>query len=538
MTLIAGAFLLDATRTIPAHLTAALSQHVARAPNPETSVRTLSSARCFAIKVDIGAYQEPALSESPDGSFSAMMGDALICSGNARLPRARQLALLEAACDVGNDEVFAQARGTYSFVRFDASHAKLSLVSDAIGARPLYYCIQAGLLLFSSALRILESVPSIHRSICLFGLAEQAVFGYPLAERTPYNEIFLLREGDVLTCDASGVRTRSYLNWTTGSDLDGVSYDRAVDNLASCFKEAVNLRAGSDQETRAFLSGGLDSRSIVSALVERGSKVTAFNFSFARTQDHVFAKAFARDAGSSCTFHWVPRDASMTAPHWSLMMADALKDAPQQLDHPRLIWSGDGGSVGLGHVYIDEDVIELLSRDQRSQGISRFLASNKFALPLPLFNSKSRRRLSNSLSDAISKEFDRYPHADRGRQLFLFLLLNSNRRHMHRHFEDIDLHKLEFHLPFYDAALMRMVCAFPSAAGIKHRLYMDFFQRLPAFAGQSPWQTYPGHLPCPITTSTRLRRPMDDRGDRCKSPNEMDKERACAIQIELGARLS
>ena len=152
MTLIAGAFLIDATQTIPPHLTAALTQHIARAPNPETSVHALSSARCFAIKVDVGAYREPALSESLDGSFSAMMGDALICGDNARLTRASQLALLETACDVGDDEVFAQARGTYSFVRFDASNARVTLVSDAIGARPLYYCIQDGLFLFSSAL--------------------------------------------------------------------------------------------------------------------------------------------------------------------------------------------------------------------------------------------------------------------------------------------------------------------------------------------------------------------------------------------------
>src|SRR5262245_13665543 len=85
MTVIAGAFSTDVGQAIPASLKAALSQHVSRDSDPETSVHALSSPRCFAIKVDVGAYGEPALIEEPNGSFSALMGDALICDGDRRL---------------------------------------------------------------------------------------------------------------------------------------------------------------------------------------------------------------------------------------------------------------------------------------------------------------------------------------------------------------------------------------------------------------------------------------------------------------------
>jgi hypothetical protein len=95
-------------------------------------------------------------------------------------------------------------------------------------------------------------------------------------------------------------------------------------------------------------------------------------------------------------------------------------------------------------------------------------------------------------------EMNRYGRRDGGRRLYLFLLFNDQRRHMFKHFETIDQHGLEFHLPFFDADFLRVVGDTPAQWGVLHNLYGLWFNHLSPSSRSTPWQTYPGHRPCPI----------------------------------------
>jgi len=152
----------------------------------------------------------------------------------------------------------------------------------------------------------------------------------------------------------------------------------------------------------------------------------------------------------------------------------------------------------LGHVYMDERMLDLGESGDTDAAIRYFLDWNRIGLPQGILSAKARQELPSLLQKNVRDEFDRYPVPDFGRRIYLFLLFNDQRRHLFKHFESIDQHGLELLTPFYDSEVLELVAATPSRWGILHRLYAQFFEHLPSFARQTPWQTYPGHVPCPL----------------------------------------
>jgi hypothetical protein len=87
---------------------------------------------------------------------------------------------------------------------------------------------------------------------------------------------------------------------------------------------------------------------------------------------------------------------------------------------------------------------------------------------------------------------------DAGRNFYLFLMRNDQRRKLTSHFENIDLHRLEFQLPFFDGRFLSAVIALPLDWCLRHRFYLKWLTLFPSSVTTVPWQAYPGHEPCPL----------------------------------------
>ena len=92
-----------------------------------------------------------------------------------------------------------------------------------------------------------------------------------------------------------------------------------------------------------------------------------------------------------------------------------------------------------------------------------------------------------------------------GRTPYLFLLFNDQRRHMAKHFEQIDLHRFEFLMPFYDADFLETVVRSPVEPFLLHAIYHRWLAGMSPAAVTVPWQTYPDHVPCPVSSDGALR---------------------------------
>jgi hypothetical protein len=168
--------------------------------------------------------------------------------------------------------------------------------------------------------------------------------------------------------------------------------------------------------------------------------------------------------------------------------------------------------VGLGFVGVYASVIELLRAGRRDEAVDRYCVEHEISLPGRVFRRTVGRDLRDMLRVGLREAFDEARAEDEpGRDLYRFRMQHDQRRHLVLHFEDVDLHRLEFHLPFYDADLITLVASAPADYGVGHRLYSAALPYFPQVVSAVAWQTYPGHEPCPIPLPVDA---IDQWGDR------------------------
>ncbi len=459
----------------------------------ETGALNSSSIRHDGTTLTIVAG-EPFLTRLPDGS-----------------DRSGDITRLHDAWNVGDYSLGTQTLGTFAGLHYDDRTQELSLIADKLGVRPTYFAITNDLILFGNALRMLEALPSLKKTVDLRGAIETLALGYPLADRTPYQDIFTIRDGEVVTFLDRTVRRTHYWRITQIQERSE-PLDVAGRHVHELFSQAVRRRSGNDKRAITFLSGGLDSRCMVAEVLARGVELHSFNFADDGTKDQILGDAFAKAAGTIHSRTPRPRDPV----HWSLTMAERWAASPNKqrlpVDRPGMVWSGDGGSVGLGFVGVYASVIALLREGRREEAIARYCTEHEISLPLRVFRRSVASEVRNVLRDGLREAFDEARSGgESGRDLYCFRMQHDQRRHLTLHFEDVDLHRMEFHLPFYDADLIEHVAAMPADYGVGHRLYSAALPYFPSVINAVAWQTYPGHDPCPIPLPAEA---IDQWGDR------------------------
>ncbi len=510
MTLVAGVFDRHG-RPIAESTCAALRRLITR--NPGDAISVFSDGRSFFVKVDLGALGEPAARVDPNGALTLLTGEPLLSldNGESRHSRAEDLALLHERALRGDWSLLRQAAGTFAAVHYNPVTGSLSLVADKLGVRPLYYWMDENIFVFASALRVFEELAEVPQKMDVRAVTEIVGLGVPLGNRTPYANIFSLTAAEIVEVKEAGISHRQYWRWDE-IETSGDAEPERLREVYDRFQAGVARRTRNDRSTVAYLSGGLDSRCVVSALAQRGTSVHTFNFARPGTQDYVFGNEFAQEAA---TIHeTVPKDAGDSTPDYSTMMAKAWSASGNRHEfppeRPHLVWSGEGGSVLLGHVHISEEIVKLMRAGKIDDAIEEYLRREQAYVPAKLFKPQIVEVLRDTIKQGIREELNDLRTDDPGRAFYLFLMQNDQRRKLARHFENIDQHRLEFQLPFFDSAFLSSVIATPIDLCLRHRLYVKWLSHFPAAVTAVPWQSYPTHEPCPIAVPAKLSRQWDE----------------------------
>ncbi|HEX3867761.1 MAG TPA: asparagine synthase-related protein, partial [Gemmatimonadaceae bacterium] len=489
MSFFAGVYCRRVGDTVPDSLVHGLESTLSRHSGEQTEF--FRDDRFFLIKADVGAFCGKSFRVDELG-ICALAGEPLLTRpGEGYRGRSADLESLHADWNEHSWQRLTTARGVFSAAHYQRKTGALTLLTDKLGIRPLYYSLGERHVIFASAFRIMEQLEEVPKIMDLPGVIEINSFGFPLADRTALASVRLLGQAEILRVMGNESEHRVYWKWQ-----DVAASDRPLEELADDayrqFNDAVALRARGDTVTSAFLSGGLDSRAIVTALRNRGMSVHSFNFSLPRAQDKVFAARFAEQADTTHTE--VPR--KLGRPQWTMMMSDAIArtgdEQLQSAEHPRVIWSGDGGSVVLGHVYLSRAIVDVARRGDRTALID--LLARSWASQTPRWLLKAHiADAASTVRRGIDEELAARRCEDIGRCLHLFLLANDQRRHLTEHFETMDLHRLEFQLPFFDSDFIAAVLRVPVDECVGHKFYMRWAKRFPAVFYSVPWQAYPGH---------------------------------------------
>ncbi|MCK4783654.1 MAG: hypothetical protein KAV87_07890 [Desulfobacteraceae bacterium] len=510
MTILAGIM----TRSEDVQLTNTFCRSIKHAISrfPDDDVIEFRDHQAFLAKVDIGAYNEPAFLVGKTGSVSLLAGEPLLNVNNGQTFRTRtnDLETLQTKWDAEQWDIGALTRGVFCAVHYEPTKHRISFVADRLGIRPLYYWVGEQYVVFATALRILEELSEVPKDMDLRAVAEIASFGFPLSNRTPCSNVFVLKAAEILQID-NKVHSRRYWRWDQLHQAK-LSENALLTEAHDRFVEAVECRLRTDKATLAFLSGGLDSRCVVDVLCSKKVTVHTFNFSLSRTQDQVFGAEFARKLGTIHTE--TPMDPRNHKPGFSKTLSQAWNASKYQseypVDRPKLVWSGEGGSVGVGHVYLNKQILALLRSGKVDSAIDVFLKQQYISLPLKLFKRNIAHTIDMIPKDGILEELESIHCEDPGRSFHLFLMLNDQRRHLADHFEEIDLNRIEFHLPFFDGDFLEIILSSPVDLFIMHRFYNVWLSRFSKSIAIVPWQTYPGHEKCPLPITDNLAHQWDE----------------------------
>jgi len=216
--------------------------------------------------------------------------------------------LVEAIARFGIDGALRRANGLFAFAAFDRSTRTLHLARDRLGIKPLYWTRQGAVIAFASELKALQSVPGLDLQLDLGSVGAFLSHGNVPAPRSIYKDVSKLRGAHRLELTRDG--TKEFKYW----DLQGVAIagqlepdDRDEDSIAEALddllQDAVSRQMISDVPLGAFLSGGIDSSTVVALMKKAAGNVKTFSIGFEEDgfNEAHHARAVAQHLGTDHT---------------------------------------------------------------------------------------------------------------------------------------------------------------------------------------------------------------------------------------------
>lgn len=257
--------------------------------------------------------------------------------------------------------------GIFAFALWDRVDRVLYLVRDQVGIKPLYYGWSQDVLLFGSELKALKAHPSFRQPVNRDAITLYLRHNYIPAPYSIYSGIHKLEPGHLLSIplEKAAYKDAVSLNcyWSarevaeTGQSrlFDG-SESEAVESLHELLRSSVQSQMVADVPLGAFLSGGIDSSTVVALMQSQsGRPVKTFTIGFTEEgyNEAIHAKAVARHLGTEHTELYVtPQEAMAIIPRLSQIFDEPFSDSSQiptflvselARRHVTVSLSGDGG---------------------------------------------------------------------------------------------------------------------------------------------------------------------------------------------------
>lgn len=166
------------------------------------------------------------------------------------------------------DELPQRLNGMFAFSILDRKRRRVLIARDQIGIKPLYLYEDGNQIAWASEIKALLKVPGVTAELDRAALFDFLQFGYVPAPRTMFAGIRKLEPATCLSIENGQVKTWKYWELDYGSEHH--SEAEWCERLRELLEDAVRLQLMSDVPLGAFLSGGLDSSSIVATMHQLG----------------------------------------------------------------------------------------------------------------------------------------------------------------------------------------------------------------------------------------------------------------------------
>ena len=305
-------------------------------------------------------------------------------------------------------------RGMFAFALYDARAHRLLLARDRLGVKPLYYAEVPGGIVFGSEIKSLLQDGEVPREWRPEAIDAYLTLLFIPAPDTVYAGVHKLPAAHTLVAEKGRVRIGKYWDLEFTGTGDPRREEEYLEELDALLREAVSLRLISDVPLGAFLSGGIDSSTVVAYMKETSATppvTISVGFENQAYDESRHAETVARHL--ECEFHALVASPQVEALlpklawHFDEPFADSsavptyyVSQAARQLVTVAL--SGDGGDE-LWAGYAHHRVEHMEQRARGTLGAGRHMAGwLGRALPLSVKGTRSLRHLGVRPEDAYA----------------------------------------------------------------------------------------------------------------------------------------
>ena len=340
-----------------------------RGPDEEGSI-TLPGVglgmRRLAI-VDLATGQQPILNESGDIKVVANgeiynfreLQRELESQGHRFRSRQSDIEVLVHAYEQWGEGFLERLRGMFALALWDGRTRTLIAARDRAGEKPLYWTQTSRGLLLASEVKALLVRPEVSRELDPIALDQFLTYEYVLAPRTMLQGVHKLPPAHFLRYRGGQATVHRYWDAADVPLKEWTDAD-AAEALRSALKTAVDRQLMADVPLGAFLSGGIDSSSIVALMSESSSQpVNSFSIGFA---DGTYNELpYAREVAALFKTNHRERTASpdlgemferlvvhLDEPFADVSLFPTFSVSELAREHVKVVLSGDGGDELFG----------------------------------------------------------------------------------------------------------------------------------------------------------------------------------------------
>jgi asparagine synthase (glutamine-hydrolysing) len=268
-----------------------------------------------------------------------------------------------------------ELNGMFAIALWDAGRRWLVLARDRLGIKPLYFAAVPGGVAFGSEPKALLEHPAVSRSPNLTAIHHYLSLKNIPAPLSAFRDIEQLRSGEMAVCTDGQIDRRRW--WRLDpQEQSSVDETEAARHIRALLEDSVRLQMRSDVPYGAYLSGGVDSSSVVALLAKLGvTDIKTFTLVYDedfpnKQQDRHFARVVAQQYGTDHHEHLV-----------------TFGDLPEKLDH--VVRSFDEPFSGVISTYfitqsISQHVKVALSGDGADETFASYLP-HRLAMPLATY---------------------------------------------------------------------------------------------------------------------------------------------------------
>jgi asparagine synthase (glutamine-hydrolysing) len=252
----------------------------------------------------------------------------------------------------------SRLRGMFAFAIYDRRKRKLFMARDRVGVKPLHYALAGNRLVFGSEIKSLLQHPEVPRAVNHEAISDFLSFSYVPDPQTAFRGIRKLPPGHTLTFKDGFLVTRCYWDFNYPEqepDQKVESEEYYIERLRELIAESVRMRLMSDVPLGAFLSGGIDSSTVVAMMaraMDRPVKTFSIGFTESSHDELHYARIAARHFNTEHHEFIVTPDVCRVVEeivwHHDEPFAD-MSSVPTYIvskmarEHVTVVLSGDGG---------------------------------------------------------------------------------------------------------------------------------------------------------------------------------------------------